>query len=166
MSLLSHFPPVTILTELHIRLPVNSRRPFQTADRALPDHCRHQLAPEYIDRPGQRDRSLLLRLHRRFVARAAHPPGVLLVLGPGPPLSGCIENFWDAGDALETFPIYLHKKPELEAAALKRLGPSLFKIGNKDLSDLLVPVYPNAREYVLHKLKRWESEPRDYSSKK
>lgn len=72
----------------------------------------------------------------------------------GPRLSECLDTFWDAGDTLDSFPIYLHIKPELEAAALKRLGPSRFKIGNKDLSDLLVPVYAKAREYVTKEIKR------------
>jgi len=72
----------------------------------------------------------------------------------GPRLAECLDSFWDAGDTLDSFPIYLHIKPELEAAALKRLGPSRFKIGNKDLSDLLVPVYAKAREYVVKEIKR------------
>jgi uncharacterized Zn finger protein len=72
----------------------------------------------------------------------------------GPRLSECLDTFWDAGDTLDTFPIYLHIKPELEASALKRLGPSRFKIGNKDLSDLLVPVYAKARDYVTKEIKR------------
>jgi len=76
----------------------------------------------------------------------------------GPPLAECLDTFWDAGETLDNFPIYLHKKPELEAAALKRLGPSRFKIGNKDLSDLLVPVYAKAREYVVKEIKRAGSE--------
>jgi len=76
----------------------------------------------------------------------------------GPRLSECIDTFWDAGETLDTFPIFLHKKPELEAAALKRLGPSRFKIGNKDLSDLLVPVYAKAREYIVKEIKRAGSE--------
>ena len=76
----------------------------------------------------------------------------------GPKLSECLDTFWDAGETIDSFPIYLHIKPELEAAALKRLGPSRFKIGNKDLSDLLVPVYAKAREYVTKEIKRAGSE--------
>lgn len=75
-----------------------------------------------------------------------------------PPLSGCVTTFWEAGDTLDTFPIHLYEKPELEAAALKRLGPALFKIQKKDIAALLVPVYPKAREYVLAELRRLESE--------
>ena len=75
------------------------------------------------------------------------------------PLSGCVASFWDAAETLDSFPIHLYKKPELEAAALKRLGPSLFRINNKDIADLLAPVYSHAREYVLGELRRLESEP-------
>ncbi len=75
-----------------------------------------------------------------------------------PQLADCLDSFWDARETLDTFPIYLHIKPELEAAALKRLGPSRFKIGNKDLLDLLVPVYAKAREYVTKEIKRAGSE--------
>ncbi|MEI7649168.1 MAG: SWIM zinc finger family protein [Methanomicrobiales archaeon] len=85
---------------------------------------------------------------------AAHEPKRSI----GPRLSDCLDSFWDAGDTLDSFPIYLHIKPELEAAALKRLGPSRFKIGNKDMSDLLVPVYAKAREYVTKEIKRAGSE--------
>ncbi len=85
-------------------------------------------------------------------------PGVVPVPEAGqisaPPLSECTGNFWEAGDALLTFPIYLHEKPELDAVVLKRLGPSLFRIGNKDIADLLVPVYPKARAHVLDELRR------------
>jgi len=71
-----------------------------------------------------------------------------------PPLSECMDTFWEAGESLETFPIYLHTRPELEAAAIKRLGPSLFRVKGKDLADLLVRVYPKAREHVLKEIER------------
>jgi len=35
----------------------------------------------------------------------------------------------------------------------------LFRINNKDLGDLLMPVYSHAREYVLGELMLLESEP-------
>lgn len=71
-----------------------------------------------------------------------------------PPLSECMDTFWEAGESLETFPIYLHKKPELEAAAIRRLGPSLYRVNGKDLADLLIPVYPKARNRVLEEIER------------
>ncbi|MCK9581392.1 MAG: SWIM zinc finger family protein [Methanoregula sp.] len=71
-----------------------------------------------------------------------------------PPLSECMDTFWEAGELLETFPIYLHAKPELEAAAIKRLGPSLYRVKGKDLADLLIPVYPKARNRVLKEIER------------
>jgi len=72
-------------------------------------------------------------------------------------LSAHMDSFWDTGDNLDTFPIYLHRKTELDAAALKRLGPSLFRIGNRDLAELLVQVYPKARDHVLKEIERLES---------
>lgn len=78
--------------------------------------------------------------------------------GAVPPLSDCTVSFWEAADSLDTFPLHLYQKPVLEAAALKRLGPSLFKVGNKDLATLLEPVYPKARKYVLGKLLQSEQD--------
>jgi len=77
-----------------------------------------------------------------------------------PPCAECPDSFWDAQEALDSFPVYLHKKPEFDAAALKRLGPSRFKIGKKDLLDLLVPVYPRARDHVLGEIERWGAKDR------
>ena len=92
--------------------------------------------------------------------RSVHEPDWSIV----PPLSACMDSFWDAGDILDSFPIFLHKKTELEAVALKRLGPSLFKIGNRDLADLLALVYPKARDYVLREIERWGSGDRNDTS--
>ncbi|MFA5330848.1 MAG: SWIM zinc finger family protein [Methanoregula sp.] len=83
-----------------------------------------------------------------------------------PPLSDCTASFWEAADSLDTFPLHLSQKPVLEAAALKRLGPSLFKVKNKDLATLLVPVYPKARDYVLGELMRPEQKHGDRGHKK
>jgi uncharacterized Zn finger protein len=83
-----------------------------------------------------------------------------------PPLSDCTVSFWEAADSLNSFPLHLYQKPVLEAAALKRLGPSLFKVRNKDLATLLVPVYPKARDYVLGKLLQSEQDQDDGGRKK
>ena len=140
--------------------------------------CKHIAAVYYIlaeklDRDpflifllrGQDREMILDGLRRRRSATApveeTSPgvPGIIPIREPGqtvaPPLSECTGNFWEAGEALAAFPIYLHEKPELDAVVLKRLGPSRYKIGNKDLVDLLVPVYPEARRYVLAELIRW-----------
>lgn len=70
------------------------------------------------------------------------------------PLSECLDTFWESEESLDTFPIYLHARPELEAAAIKKLGPSLYRVRGKDLADLLVQVYPKARNHVLKEIER------------
>jgi uncharacterized Zn finger protein len=90
-------------------------------------------------------------------AETVRPPDLPLDVPAGtnlPPLSKCMDTFWEAGESLETFPVYLHARPELEAAAIKRLGPSLYRVKGKDLADLLVPVYPKARNRVLKEIER------------
>ncbi len=75
-----------MLAELHPRLAVNplslrqSRRPSTSQSPPSPAHTgKHQ-------RPGNGTEAILLRLHRRLVARFTDPPGILLVPGPGLPL--------------------------------------------------------------------------------
>jgi len=46
------------------------------------------------------------------------------------------------------------KNPNWKRKHSNGLGPSRFKIRNKDLADLLVPVYAKAREYVGKEIKR------------
>lgn len=163
-------------------LPV-TRREIKT-DCSCPDSanpCKH-IAAVYFILAEQFDRDPFLIFTLRGRDREAVLEGLRIrrssvdteeeVIGPepahpavheqdrslGPERAGCLDSFWDAGETLDSFPIFLHEKPELEAAALKRLGPSRFKIGNKDLSDLLVPVYAKAREYVVKEIKRAGSE--------
>jgi len=92
-----------MLAELHARLAVNPHRLRNSADRALPHICRNPCAPGDIHRSRQRYRSILFRFHRLVVARAADPPGFLLVPGPGPALLGIFFNipgaFLPAGPA-------------------------------------------------------------------
>lgn len=147
-------------------------------DCSCPDSanpCKHIAAVYYIlaeqfDRDpflifalrGRDRETVLAGLRSRRSSAAPEPAAEILgsfpPVAPEPvshsPLARCVETFWDTGEALDTFPIYLHKKPELEAAALKRLGPSLFKVGGKDLAELLVPVYPKARDHVLKETER------------
>ena len=75
-----------MLAELHTGLAIDPYRLRYPADRALADIRRHPTAPGNIHGARQRDRCRLLRFHRLVVARAADPPGGLLVLWPGPPL--------------------------------------------------------------------------------
>jgi uncharacterized Zn finger protein len=172
----------TVFAGVNLSLLPATQREIRTGcscpDSANP--CKHIAAVYYIlaeqfDRDPfliftlrGRDREAVLEELRK---RRSGPDTKEMVTGPvpvqppvheperaiGPTLAGCPGSFWDAGESLDTFPIFLHKKPELEAAALKRLGQSRFKIGNKDLADLLVPVYPKAREYILKEIEQWGS---------
>lgn len=94
---------------------------------------------------------------RELHVDAVEEPGGCAV----PPLSEYMASFWDAGDDLDSFPIHLFRVPELEAAAIKRLGPSPFRIRGKDIAMLLVPIYPKVREYVLGELTRTGHEHSD-----
>jgi len=167
----------TVFARVKLSLLPSTHREIQTncscPDSANP--CKHIAAVYYIlaekfDRDpfliftlrGRNREAVLEELRKRRSSmdevvekpEPAHPGVHEPKRSIGPRLAECLDSFWDAGDTLDSFPIYLHIKPELEAAALKRLGPSRFKIGNKDLSDLLVPVYAKAREYVIKEIKR------------
>ncbi|MCX6690708.1 MAG: SWIM zinc finger family protein [Methanoregula sp.] len=175
----------TVFTSVNLSLLPTSAKDIKT-DCDCPDFanpCKHIAAVYYIlaeqfDRDPflifslrGRDREAVLENLRKL--RSTSAPVETEAEAPEPespavqetdgcvlaPLSECVDSFWDAAETLDTFPIHLHKKPELEAAALKRLGPSLFRINNKDIADLLVPVYSHAREYVLGELRRLESKP-------
>ena len=174
----------TVFTGIHLSLLPGSAKDLKT-DCDCPDYanpCKHIAAVYYIlaeqfDRDPflifslrGRDREAVLEnlRNRRSVVAPVEPdeePGSVSDSEPEPygselpPLPACAESFWDTSETLDAFPIHLYKKPELEAVALKRLGPSLFRINNKDISDLLVPVYSHARVYVLGELKRLESAP-------
>jgi len=88
LSLLPHPSPVTMLAQLHPGLPVNPLSSHQPTHRTLPHVRRNPRTPGNIHSPRQRDRGHLLIFHRIIVTRAAHPPGILQVLGPGPALLG------------------------------------------------------------------------------
>ncbi len=164
-----------VFASLHLSLLPVTRREI-TTDCSCPDSanpCKHIAAVYYIlaeqfDRDpfliftlrGRDRETVLENLRKRRSSvdpkddeiqpdpalSSSHEPDV----SRGPPLAGCLDTFWDAGESLDTIPMYLHEKPEAEAAALKRLGPSRFRIGNRDLADLLLPVYPKARAYILN----------------
>ncbi len=171
----------TVFASVHLSLLPATQNDLKT-DCSCPDSanpCKHIAAVYYIlaeqfDRDPfliftlrGRDRETVLeslRSRRSSVdpEDEEHQPGPALSSSHepdgsrGPPLAECLDTFWDAGEFLDTFPIYLHTKPELEAAALKRLGPSRFTIGKRDLTDLLAPVYPKARDYILKMVDRWD----------
>lgn len=172
----------TVFTGANLSLLPSTHREIQT-DCSCPDSanpCKHIAAVYYIlaeqfDRDPfliftlrGRDREAVLEELRKRRSSGdtkevtgpvpAHSPVPEPERPLMPPLVDCLNTFWDAGDTLDTFPIYLHKKPELEAAALKRLGPSRFRIGKTDLADLLVPVYAKARAYVVKEIEQWDKD--------
>jgi uncharacterized Zn finger protein len=57
-------------------------------------------------------------------------------------------GFFSLKIPLDDFKVHLTAGPEVKGAILKRLGPSPFTIGKKNLTDLIAPVYEFAPEYV------------------
>lgn len=66
------------------------------------------------------------------------------------PLEECLDSFWQAGDALDTFSVN-PARPEVENAILKRLGDAPFSVGKVNLSPLLSKAYEVASRSALQK---------------
>jgi uncharacterized Zn finger protein len=66
------------------------------------------------------------------------------------PLEECLDSFWHAGDALDSFSIN-PARPEIENAILKRLGDAPFSIGKVNLTSLLSKAYEVASSAALQK---------------
>ncbi|NOR77640.1 MAG: hypothetical protein GQ523_04285 [Methanophagales archaeon] len=66
------------------------------------------------------------------------------------PLSECLDSFWHAGDALDSFSVNPNR-PEVENAILKRLGDAPFAIGKANLASLLAKAYEVASSAALQK---------------
>jgi len=71
------------------------------------------------------------------------------------PLEECMDSFWQAGDALDSFSVN-PAPPEVENAILKRLGESPFYVGKVNLVSLLSKAYEVASRDALQKA---EGEP-------
>jgi len=71
------------------------------------------------------------------------------------PLEECLDSFWQAGDALDSFSVN-PAPPEVENAILKRLGESPFYVGKVNLVSLLSKAYEVASRDALQKA---EGEP-------
>ncbi len=85
---LPSIPPLAPLSRNNARRASRQPRgqstsPLQSRRRTLPDIRCDAAATGCIKRPGQRDRSHLLRSHRLLVTRFTDPTGVLLLLWPG-----------------------------------------------------------------------------------
>ncbi len=66
------------------------------------------------------------------------------------PLEECLDSFWQAGDALDSFSVN-PARPEVENAILKRLGDAPFYVGKVNLVSLLSKAYEVASREALQK---------------
>jgi len=66
------------------------------------------------------------------------------------PLEKCLDTFWQAGAALDSFTVN-PAPPEVDNAILKRLGKAPFTIGKENVASLLVRAYAAASAAALRK---------------
>ena len=66
------------------------------------------------------------------------------------PLEECLDTFWQAGEALDSFTVD-PAPPDVEHAVLKRLGDAPFAIGKHNLAALLAKAYTIASDAALEK---------------
>ena len=66
------------------------------------------------------------------------------------PLEECLETFWKAGTELETFSVNF-RQDVVENAVLKILGKAPFKVGRKNVSEMLEKAYEIASKEALKK---------------
>ncbi|MCX6000174.1 MAG: SWIM zinc finger family protein [Chloroflexi bacterium] len=66
------------------------------------------------------------------------------------PLENCLDTFWQAGAALDSFTVN-PTLPEVENAILKRLGNAPFTVGKQNVASLLAKAYSIAGATALRK---------------
>jgi uncharacterized Zn finger protein len=66
------------------------------------------------------------------------------------PLEKCLDTFWLAGEALDSFTVN-PSLPEVENAVLKRLGKAPFTIRRQNIAALLAKAYPVASNAAIRK---------------
>ena len=66
------------------------------------------------------------------------------------PLEECLDTFWQAGEALDSFTVN-PTLPEVDNAILKRLGNAPFKVGKQNVASLLAKAYSIASTTALRK---------------
>lgn len=64
------------------------------------------------------------------------------------PLEECVDRFWEAGGALNSFSVH-PALPEVDNAVLKRLGDAPFAVGKHNVASLLVKAYTVASSDAL-----------------
>jgi uncharacterized Zn finger protein len=67
-----------------------------------------------------------------------------------PPLEECMDTFWQAGEALDSFTVN-PTPPEVDNAILKRLGNAPFTVGKHNVASLLAKAYTVASSAALQK---------------
>jgi uncharacterized Zn finger protein len=73
------------------------------------------------------------------------------------PLEECLETFWQAGEALDTFAVHI-VAPEVDKAILKRLGDAPFMVKDQNLTALLSKAYDAVTTAALKKASEDESD--------
>jgi uncharacterized Zn finger protein len=68
----------------------------------------------------------------------------------GAPLEDCLDTFWEAGKALDSFVIN-PTLPEVDNAILKRLGKAPFSVGKYNIATLLAKAYDVASSAALQR---------------
>jgi len=66
------------------------------------------------------------------------------------PLEKCLDTFWQAGEALDSFAVN-PSRPEVENAVIKRLGNAPFTVGRQNIAALLAKAYSIAGTTALRK---------------
>ena len=64
------------------------------------------------------------------------------------PLEECVDRFWEAGEALNSFSVH-PALPEVDNAVLKRLGDAPYAVGKHNVASLLARAYTVASSDAL-----------------
>jgi uncharacterized Zn finger protein len=158
-------------TDAGVSLFPKSRKELKTAcscpDWANP--CKHIAAVYYLlaerfdEDPflifklrGRRKEEIMDALHekRAFTAEeeseAVVEHAVSVTAENAKPLAECLESFWQAGAALDSFSVN-PVRPEVEHAILKRLGDAPFYVGKVNIASLLSKAYEVSCSAALQK---------------
>jgi len=161
-------------TEADVSLFPKSRKELKTAcscpDWANP--CKHIAAVYYLlaerfdEDPflifklrGRKKDEIMDALHekRALTAAAAEEESeavvehaVFVTAENVKPLAECLDSFWQAGDALDSFSVN-PVRPEVENAILKRLGDAPFYVGTVNIASLLSKAYEVSCSAALQK---------------
>lgn len=102
---------------------------------------------------GRTKEEIMDALRERRASDAEEVAGVSGTVSDLPkvkPLEECLDSFWQAGDALDSF-VVKPKRPEMAHPILKRLGDSPFFVGKDNLATLLEAAYDAASLAALQK---------------